>query len=232
MSKDAPKGNVRLCAIGRISDRAVIASYLHFTAGPEAKKYLDVAQKILKSDKVLSQKCANVPNAVEESSCLMQADANFMYVAFVHKSYPERTVFEFLGKVRKEFMAKEGAGAEQAPEGSLSKACKPWLLPLCAQYDDISAVNKVAEVQAKVNDVTSVMEDNVRAIIANQERVEDIEMKAEEMRDKAQVFKSGATQLASKMWWQNAKMWIIIGVVSFIFLLIVVLSLCPSCRGG
>jgi hypothetical protein len=43
-------------------------------------QYLDVAQKILKSDKVLAQKCANVPNAVEESSCLMQADANFMYV--------------------------------------------------------------------------------------------------------------------------------------------------------
>ncbi len=79
----------------------MLASYLHFTAGPEAKKvdlfniridfiskdlnrlfcqYLDIAQKILKNDKVLSQKCANVPNAVEESSCLMQADSNFMYV--------------------------------------------------------------------------------------------------------------------------------------------------------
>jgi hypothetical protein len=48
-------------------------------------QYLDVAQKILKNDKVLSQKCANVPNAVEESSCLMQADSNFMYVG---KSQP------------------------------------------------------------------------------------------------------------------------------------------------
>jgi hypothetical protein len=43
-------------------------------------QYLAVSQKILNSDKVLSQQSANVPNAVEDSSCLMQADKNYMYI--------------------------------------------------------------------------------------------------------------------------------------------------------
>ena len=99
--KDGCRGNVRYCAVGRISDRVLISTYLHFTAGPDTKKvgqrylnlgrrrqdsnigfsqYLAVSQKVLNSDKVLSQQSANVPNAVEDSSCLMQADKNFMYI--------------------------------------------------------------------------------------------------------------------------------------------------------
>jgi hypothetical protein len=46
-------------------------------------QYLAVAQKVLNSDKVLSQQSANVPNAVEDASCLMQADKNFMYIGTI-----------------------------------------------------------------------------------------------------------------------------------------------------
>jgi hypothetical protein len=48
-SKDAARGNIRLCAIGRISDRVLISSYLHFPSGPEAKKvsHLSLAYLVL-----------------------------------------------------------------------------------------------------------------------------------------------------------------------------------------
>ena len=46
-------------------------------------QYLAVSQKVLNSDKVLSQQSANVPNAVEDSSCLMQADKNYMYIGVI-----------------------------------------------------------------------------------------------------------------------------------------------------
>ena len=39
-----------------------------------------MSQKVLNSDKVLSQQSANVPNAVDDSSCLMQADNDYMYI--------------------------------------------------------------------------------------------------------------------------------------------------------
>ena len=49
-------------------------------------------------------------------------------------------------QIRKEFVGKEAAGAAEATENSLSKTCKPWMSKLCTQYDDVSSVNKVAEV--------------------------------------------------------------------------------------
>lgn len=53
---------------------------LTLTLPPPSVQYLAVSQKVLNSDKVLSQQSANVPNAVEESSCLMQADKDYMYI--------------------------------------------------------------------------------------------------------------------------------------------------------
>jgi len=43
-------------------------------------QYLAVAQKVLNSDKVLSQQSANVPNAVDDASCLMQTDKKYMFI--------------------------------------------------------------------------------------------------------------------------------------------------------
>jgi hypothetical protein len=49
--------------------------------GPQCGvQYLAVAQKVLNSDKVLSQQSANVPNAVDDASCLMQTDKKYMFI--------------------------------------------------------------------------------------------------------------------------------------------------------
>lgn len=118
-------------------------TYHHFTQGAPAAKYSAVAQKVLNSDKVLSQQSANVPQAVDDASCLMQADKSFMFIVFVAKDYPERTAFELLRQIRKEFTDKEAADAEKATDNSLSKACKKWMSAACTKYDDVASVNKV-----------------------------------------------------------------------------------------
>jgi hypothetical protein len=51
------------------------------------------------------------------------------------------------------------------------------------------------------------------------------------MRSEASKFKKGAGQLASRMWWQNARMCAIISVVSIVILLIIIFSVCGPCRG-
>jgi hypothetical protein len=76
------------------------------------------------------------------------------------------------------------------------------------------------------------MEGNVQDMLKQHEKLEDLEDKADTMRTEASKFKKQSTQLASKMWWQNCRMWIIIIVVTIIILMIIVFSLCPQCRGG
>merc|ERR1712216_987689 len=228
MRGDTTKGNVRYTAIGRIQDRVLIATYHHHTTGAPASKYLEVAQKVLNSDKVLSQQSANVPNAVDDASCLMQTDKKYMFIAFVSQTYPERTAFELLKQVRKDFMDKEEANAGTATENSLSKNCKAFMRPAAMKYDDVAAVNKVAAVQAQVDDVKMTMEDNVQQMLRQHEKLEDLEDKADTMRSEASKFKRGAGNLASKMWWQNVRLWCIVGVI-----VIIVFWVCGStCTGG
>jgi len=223
---------VRYTAIGRIQDRVLIATYHHYTAGAPASKYLAVAQKVLNSDKVLSQQSANVPNAVDDASCLMQTDKKYMFIAFVSKDYPERTAFELLKQVRKDFMDKEEANAATASENGMSKSCKKFMQPAAVKYDDVSSVNKVAAVQAQVDDVKMTMEDNVQQMLRQHEKLEDLEDKADTMRSEASKFKRGAGQLASKMWWQNMRLWCIIVLITIIVLVIIIFSVCEPCRPG
>lgn len=223
---------MRYTAIGRIQDRVLIATYHHYTTGAPASKYLAVAQKVLNSDKVLSQQSANVPNAVDDASCLMQTDKKYMFIAFVSKDYPERTAFELLKQIRKDFMEKEETNAATATENSMSKVCKKFMQPAATKYDDVTAVNKVAAVQAQVDDVKMTMEDNVQQMLRQHEKLEDLEDKADTMRSEASKFKRGAGQLASKMWWQNVRLWCIIVVVTIIILLIIIFSVCEPCRPG
>jgi hypothetical protein len=43
-------------------------------------KYLVVSKKVLNSDKVVSQRSASIPNAVEDNSCLVCADQAYMFI--------------------------------------------------------------------------------------------------------------------------------------------------------
>eukprot|EP00286_Rhodomonas_abbreviata_P029031 CAMPEP_0181315746 /NCGR_PEP_ID=MMETSP1101-20121128/15536_1 /TAXON_ID=46948 /ORGANISM="Rhodomonas abbreviata, Strain Caron Lab Isolate" /LENGTH=260 /DNA_ID=CAMNT_0023422967 /DNA_START=26 /DNA_END=806 /DNA_ORIENTATION=+ len=217
--RDGCKGNVRYTAIGRISDRVLIATYRHYTSGPTAEKYLAVSQKVLNSDKVLSQQSANVPKALDDSSCLMQTDKTYMYIVFVETNYPERTAFELLRLIRKEFTEKVAGEAASATENSLSKSVKKWMTTACTKYDDVTAVNKVSAVQAQVDDVKMTMEDNVQNMLKQHQKLEDLEDKADNMRQEANKFRKGATSLARKMWWQNCRLMAVIIVVTIIILM-------------
>lgn len=164
--------------------------------------------------------------------CLVGALKHCLFAAFVSATYPERTAFELLKQVRKDFMDKEEANAGTATENSMSKKCKVFMQPAAVKYDDVTAVNKVAAVQAQVDDVKVTMEDNVQQMLRQHEKLEDLEDKADTMRSEASKFKRGAGQLASKMWWQNMRLWCIIAIITVVVLLIIIFSICVPCRPG
>ena len=69
-------------------------------------------------------------------------------------------------------------------------------------------------------------------MLRQHEKLEDLEDKADTMRSEASKFKRGAGNLASKMWWQNMRLWCIIVLIAIIVLVIIVFSVCEPCRPG
>ncbi len=81
----APASKVGAAAVRTTSNFGSSPSLRHIQQdcayGPQCGvQYLAVAQKVLNSDKVLSQQSANVPNAVDDASCLMQTDKKYMFI--------------------------------------------------------------------------------------------------------------------------------------------------------
>ena len=87
------------------------------------------------------------------------------------------------------------------------------LQKICAKYDNLAEVDKLASVTRKVESVKLVMQDNIDVALQNTVKLESIEKQAEELQQQAGVFKRNANELKNKMWWKNMKVMIVFGLI-------------------
>ena len=82
---------------------------------------------------------------------------------------------------------------------------------------------KVAEVQAQVDGVKAVMQENVEVMLSNLEKTEVLEDKAGQLAAQAKTFHKTARETKRHMCRQNAKMNCIIALIVVIILLIIII---------
>ena len=87
------------------------------------------------------------------------------------------------------------------------------LQKLCAKYDNLADIDKVAAVSRKVESVKLVMQENVSMALRNVVKLESIQQAAEELQQQAGIFQKQSKDLKSKMWWKNMKMKLIIAFI-------------------
>eukprot|EP00294_Goniomonas_avonlea_P006823 CAMPEP_0114558016 /NCGR_PEP_ID=MMETSP0114-20121206/10145_1 /TAXON_ID=31324 /ORGANISM="Goniomonas sp, Strain m" /LENGTH=230 /DNA_ID=CAMNT_0001743355 /DNA_START=16 /DNA_END=708 /DNA_ORIENTATION=+ len=223
----APRGNIRFCSIGRYSDKVVVSTYAHFTASISASKYQAVCNKVLGSDRVAEYSRLTITDK-EVGTVHYDSDPDCIYLVITSNEYPQRTVFKFLDEVKREFSGQHKLGLSTATENSLSKNVRRWLVGLCSKYDNLEAIDKVRGVQAQVDEVKVVMQDNVQKMLENHEKLEDLDDKANQMVNEASHFKKQSTQLKNRMWWQNCKLWVILIIIVIVVLAIIVGAICGS----
>lgn len=100
-----------------------------------------------------------------------------------------------------------------AKDRALDKTTGTLLQKICAKYDNLQEVDKLAAVTAKVDSVKLVMQENVDIALQNCVKLESIEKAAEELQQQAGVFKRNAHDLRKKMWWKNLKMKLLLAFV-------------------
>jgi len=85
---------------------------------------------------------------------------------------------------------------------------------------------KIDDVKKQIEDTRQIMSSNIDKVLERGERLEDVMDKSEAMKDTADAFRKKGRELRKKMWWQNMKMKIIIGVVILIILLLLFFGIC------
>lgn len=91
-----------------------------------------------------------------------------------------------------------------------------------------NASGRIGESQRQVNEVVDIMRSNVNKILERGEKLDDLGERAESLEVGANQFHTSARRIKRKMWWQNVKMWIIIGIVVAILIAIIVIWVTAS----
>uniref|UniRef100_A0A915DRL9 V-SNARE coiled-coil homology domain-containing protein n=1 Tax=Ditylenchus dipsaci TaxID=166011 RepID=A0A915DRL9_9BILA len=87
------------------------------------------------------------------------------------------------------------------------------------------ADNKVAELRVQVDDIRSVMSDNVLKILERGERLQNLDSRADALHASSQEFQTTARRMQNKMWWDNMKWVLILGFMGLLILLFIYASI-------
>jgi len=82
---------------------------------------------------------------------------------------------------------------------------------------------KLQQTQAQVDEVVDIMRVNVEKVLDRDQKISQLDDRAEALQAGASQFEASAGKLKRKYWWKNCKMWaILIGVIIVIIIIIVV----------
>ncbi|XP_059060083.1 synaptobrevin-1-like [Achroia grisella] len=81
---------------------------------------------------------------------------------------------------------------------------------------------RLAQTQAQVDDVIGIMRVNVEKVLERDQKLSDLDNRADALQHGAAQFEQQAGKLKNKMWWQNVKMMLIIGAIGAVLLIIII----------
>eukprot|EP01032_Pedospumella_encystans_P011880 gene11880-13780_t len=161
-------------------------------------------------------------NAGEVTWHLVADDKNLVYVLITSPNYPLRCAHACLEELQRTFTLKMGERVATAKERSLDGASKKFLQAMCAKYDNLPEVDKLAALSGKVNSVKLVMQSNVDAALQNCVKLDSLEAQAEELQQAAGMFGHDARRLKNKLWWKDMKMKIYIALIVLVILGVII----------
>ncbi|XP_078484138.1 uncharacterized protein LOC144744113 isoform X1 [Ciona intestinalis] len=105
-----------------------------------------------------------------------------------------------------------------------SPAGSPKMPRSPAKGASTSGGEKIGEMNKMVGDVVERMKENADRLAEREEKLDTLKNNAEELEEKAKIFDKKASDLKRKFWYQNYKLWIILGVAVTILILVIVIA--------
>ncbi|KAJ1651901.1 Vesicle membrane receptor protein (v-SNARE) [Dispira simplex] len=84
---------------------------------------------------------------------------------------------------------------------------------------------KTNEIQRELDEVVTIMQDNIDKVMEREERLDVLQTKTDDMNEGARQFRKGAARVRKQMWWKDMKLKIIIAVVIVILLVVIIVPI-------
>lgn len=90
------------------------------------------------------------------------------------------------------------------------------------------ASKKLQQTQAQVDDVVDIMRVNVDKVLERDQKLSELDDRADALQAGASQFEATSGKLKNKMWWKNMKMWIILISIILVIIIIIVVWVVTS----
>jgi len=87
-----------------------------------------------------------------------------------------------------------------------------------------NASKKLQQTQAQVDEVVDVMRTNVDKVLERDQKLSELDDRADALQQGASQFETQAAKLKRKYWWKNCKMWAILIIVVIVLIIIIAVS--------
>ncbi|XP_076157799.1 vesicle associated membrane protein 1a [Alosa pseudoharengus] len=83
---------------------------------------------------------------------------------------------------------------------------------------NLTSNRRLQQTQAQVDEVVDIMRVNVDKVLERDQKLSELDDRADALQAGASQFESSAAKLKNKYWWKNMKMMIIMGIIGIILM--------------
>ncbi|WIA34390.1 hypothetical protein OEZ86_012726 [Tetradesmus obliquus] len=154
------------------------------------------------------------------------AEEGYCYVVVTDEAAGRTIPNAFLDRVKDDFFTKyaeKGKAVKEMGLSSFGKRLKE-MMEHATQFPE--EYSKVSSVQKKVDEVKNIMSENIEKVLSRGEKLDLLVDKTDNLMFEADRFVKSGRALRRKMWWNNFKMKIVMGVAVVMVIIIIFLLIC------
>ena len=212
------KTPIKYLLIGDSSTNKIITEFSSGNAQPKTKKEIN---------QIFNKLCKTPNKKIDERNKITSKNENYyftfchpdlIYLVLVNNEYPERYVFELIQKINDEKIPTmvNDETRELNPSG------RQALKQLIDVYQDPKNISKIADLQSDVNSIKVDMRKNINKMVESVDDVNQLQEKSAALKLESTEYKQNSVEVRRLTWWQNFKMWIILGGVVLLLLIILI----------
>lgn len=162
-------------------------------------------------------------------------DGDLVFLCMAEEDFGRSIPFAFLEDIKNRFRATYGNRGSTAPPLGMNADFARVLQNQMDYYSQSKNVDKIANVKGKIEEVKTVMVENIENVLKRGERIELLVDRTEHLESSAIHFRQSATTLKRAMWWKNVKLMAILGCVVIFAIYFIVAIACgglslPKCH--
>ena len=211
------KTPIKYLLIGDSSTNKIITEFSSENYQPNKKQINQIFTKLCKTpNKNLNER--NKIISKHENYYFTFCLPYLVYLVLVNNQYPERYVFELIQKINDEkipTMVNDDT-KELNPSG------RQELKKLISDFQDTRNISSIVDLQGDVDDIKVDVRDSLNKMVQNVDDVNTLQGKSEALRYESMDYKQNSYDLKRFTFWQNFKIWIILGGI-ILFLVIILI---------